>query len=256
MANSLNELPFHLACRHGEEMVKVFIPHAMRFDYNAVTILGDTPLHIVCRNMSWHAESVIKLLLDKFKCNVGVGNKQKELPLHIACQHNDISSGIIDKLAAPLSAVQLSSQNESGDTALHTLLKSSCGKYQYQKVDLPVVQVLIKRVPLLTICSAENSDSLLPIHLASHYETFPVIKCLHEVYTLHSVQLPPFLLHEACYNSDQSVLNYIIKNCSNDINIPNAEGDLPIHLVLGNKQAIASTYSIIKRTENISQQII
>ena len=251
MGNSLNELPFHLACRHSKAMVEVFVAHATKFDCNAITISGDTPLHIVCKNMRWHIESVIKLLLDKFRCNAGMTNKQKDLPLHVVCQHNGVSSHIIDEFTAALSTDQLSSQNCCGDTALHTLLKSSCDRHG--KLDMPVLQILIKRMPVLPICCVENSDGNKPIHLASRYEKLPVIKCLHELYTLHSLQMPPFILHEACHNEDPSVLNYVIKNFGSDINVQNSEGELPVHLALRNKRKISSTYSIVKRTANLNQ---
>ncbi len=251
MANSQNELPFHLACYHGEKMVKVFIAHARSFDCNAVTVLGDTPLHIPCKRLNWRDESAIKLLLDKFQCNIGVANKQKNLPLHIACQHNSVSYDIIDKLTAPLSADQLGSQNLNGDTALHTLLKSSSDRYC--KLDTSTVQILIERMPFSATCLTKNNDDKLSIHLASCYEKLPIIKRLHELYTLHSLQLPPFLLHEACHNNDPAVLNYMVKNCSDDINATNTEGNLPIHLALRHNRAIASTYSIVKRTTNVNQ---
>ena len=251
MRNSLNELPFHLACHHGETIVKVFVSYAIKFDCNAITISGDTPLHIVCRNICRHTESVIKLLLDKFRCNAGVSNKQKDLPLHVACRHTGVSSQIIDKLTAALSTDQLRSQNLCGENVLHTLLKSSCDRYF--KLDMPVVQIFIKRMPVSAICCTEDSDDKKPIHLASHYEKLPVIKCLHEVYTLHSLEMPPFILHEACHNEDPAVLNYMIKNFESSINFPTAEGELPVHLALRNKRAIKSTYSIVKRTININQ---
>ena len=55
-------------------------------DLNSQTIIGDTPLHLACRNESLrNSVEIAKYLVEVVNCNPNIQNNEQELPLHIAC---------------------------------------------------------------------------------------------------------------------------------------------------------------------------
>ena len=247
ISNTHNEIPFHLACRHDITIVKAFIDHITKFDCNAVNSSGDTPLHVACRYPFNYApdsvEPVIELLVDTFKCKTNFVTKDNELPLHLACRHWVVSHLVIEKLSTCLSDGLVSSQNDAGDTPLHILFKSSsCCKKS-------TVELIVKRMPSLDI---DNHESKQPLHLACQYQSLTVVQYLQEQYNLKSLKAPPFILHAACHNDDPTVIKYSIEHFGHEVNIPNADGDLPLHIALRHGSEIPITFSLIKRTKDIN----
>ena len=254
ISNTHNEIPFHLACRHDKTMVEAFIDHITKFNCNAVNSSGDTPLHVTCRYsfdyMHESIEPVITLLVDTFKCKTNLVTKDNELPLHLACRRWVVSHLVIEKLTTCLSDGLLSSQNDDGDTPLHILLKS-CRKEYYGKSKSPraTIELIVKRMPSLDI---DNCESKQPLHLACQYQSLVLVRYLQKQYNLKSLKKPPFILHAACHNDDPAVIKYSIKLFGHEVNIPNADGDLPLHIALRHGSEITITYSLIKRTKDIN----
>ena len=250
--NLHRELPFHLACRHGVAMVETFVMYNTIFDCNAFDYHGDTPLHIACRNQNPSTEAVILLLVDRFKCKTNLVNKQNELPLHLACYHNStsVSKLVMNKLLFGLDNDQLSSL-ASGNTALHTLLQMKPQNSAASRNYLDAVYTLAERMPFLAIPNDEGNQV---IHLACRCRTYSVVQYLHEEYGCNSVELPSLLLHEAFKNEDVSegTLKYAIKYFHSDSNLPNADGDIPLHLAIRKRKSLQSIYSLVKQTTDIN----
>ena len=259
VSNSHNDIPFHVACSRSKTMVEAFIDHISKFNCNAVNISGDTPLHVACSSYNIYicqpkrAEPKVELLVDQFNCKTDVPNKRNELPLHLACRHKVISHFVIEKLTAGLSSDQLSSQDTSGDTPLHILLQCHDEELDVEErksyAPLATVELISERMSSLAI---NNGDGKQPLHLACRYQNLAVVQYLHEQYKLQSLKTPPFVLHEACHNGDPPLLKYMIEHFGHEVNIPNADGDLPLHIALRHGCSMPITYSLIKRTKNIN----
>ena len=256
--NMHGEIPFHLACSHDVTMVEAFADHMSKFNCNAVVnSSGDTPLHIACRNVYLHSfvEPVIDPLVDKFKCKTDLINKHRELPLHLACRHRAISFNIIKKLAVGLSSDCLNLQNDFGDTPLHILLSSAL--YSTPSTERDAILDIVKFLTKETSCSDSslgicNNDGKQPLHLACQNQVLSVVKYLHQQYKCLSLEVSPFLLHSACHNDDPAVLKYIIENVVHEVNFPDADGDLPLHIALRHSSSVPVTFSLIRRTKNIN----
>ena len=72
------------------------------------------------------------------------------------------------------------------------------------------------------------------------------------MYISSSLDVPPSVLYEACLNTDQDVLEYILKTFKHDVNIPNASGDLPLHLAVRASVCVRSTIVLTKSTKDIN----
>ena len=258
ISNMHGEIPFHLACSHDVTMVEAFAYHISKFNCNAVVnSSGDTPLHIACRNMYLHSfiEPVIDPLVDKFKCKTDLINKHRELPLHLACRHRYISFNVIKKLAVGLSSDRLNLQNNFGDTPLHILLSSAVYSTPPTERDaiLDIVKFLTKEMSCsdssLSIC---NNDGKQPLHLACQNQVLSVVKYLHQQYKCLPLEVSPFLLHSACHNDDPAVIKYITENVVHEVNVPDADGDLPLHIALRHSSSVPVTFSLIRRTKDIN----
>ena len=246
ICNVHQELPFHLACQHNLAMIEAFAMYMSYFDCNAVNHFGDTPLHIACRNAC--TETVIFLLVDKFKCKTDLRNKHHKLPLDLACCHNEVSNVIIKKLLVGLNDDQLRSL-VSGNTALHTLLQVKSPQSSALRGYIGTVSTLAQRMPYLAIC---NNEGKQVIQLACRNQSYLVVEYLHKEYGRNLLELPPLLMHEACQNKDEGVLKYAILHFSQDINLPNADGNFPLHLAIRHRKSLRIIYSLIKRTRDIN----
>ena len=248
--NELKELPFHIACSHTEAaMAGLFIPYKGCFDCNASNASGDTALHIVCRK-EVSISDFVPLLVDRMKCRIDVTNGDRNLPLHVACQHNKLSKRMLQILSIGLNGDQVSQQNTQGNTALHELLIIAHDKrpMKYAYV-LELVQFIAQKMPNLAIC---NNDGQQPIHLACHRHRLSMVKYLFESYTSQSLEIPPTVLHAACLNEREGVLSYILENYGIDANASNGNGDLPLHIAMREKRSINSIFLLLKNTTDIN----
>ena len=246
--NTHNELPFHLAC-DSEEMIKVFVGFKHNFDCNSQTSSGNTFLHIVCQRLHINRSS-IALLLYKFKCKPCIPNNNKDLPLHLACEHN-ASLDIIKMLSVSLSNDQIMLQNGDGNTALHLLLLSRYDIHN-EKAILDKVKFFTSRTQtLIRIC---NNDGNQVIHLACHYYGLSVVKHFHKMF--ESLEFPSQLLHESCHNKNPDILEFMLTNIkyhNHDINLPDKNCDIPLHLAIRHKKSMKCISDIIQLTGNINQ---
>ena len=264
--NEEGEMPFHLACQHDVNMVRPFVKYAPKFDSSAANLHGDTPLHIACKRINRSSTSTtIELLVDEMNCKTNVVNKDGDLPLHIACRSRRISRKLVNFLCSGLSQENMISQDISGSTALHELLKHIYEKHEtYDVISYTsaleertswmqrlteTIKYIVQRMPRIDIPDKEGKQ---PIHLACQYQGLKVVKILCEQYQGSFKQLPEGILHQACLNEDSSVLEHLMKNFQLDhhVNLPNQNGDIPLHIAakLGR---ISSVGLLLKKTANI-----
>ena len=70
-----------------------------------------------------------------------------------------------------------------------------------------------------------------------------------------SSELPSLSLYEACHNEDPHVLKYMITNMSHsqDINLADINGDIPLHLAIRLKRSKECIHGLIQLTKNVNQ---
>ena len=246
ICNSQDEIPFHLACNHdNERIIRIFIPCKTYFDCNAMNGSGDTPLHMAIKKKP--TVSYIDVFIKQMKCKTDVMNKSNNLPLHIACRGFIVHLKVLKILSSELSEDQLSLQNSDGNTALHELLECS-HNYHCSGNLSHSIQLLARKMPNLSICNKKGKQ---PIHLACRHQRVHVVKTLCDL--LSYVKLPNTILHEACLNDNIGVLEYVTKHMKElDADVPNEDGDLPLHLATRKKRCVEGTILLIEKTKDVS----
>ena len=253
--NDLKELPIHLAvaaCR-SYPLIQVFISHKNNFDCNATNINGDAPLHIICRHKPSTAS--VKRMLHKLKCKVDVQNNEGNFPLHVLCQNKLICKGVAKVLSIGLDDDQIKHRNQNGNTALHEFLRFSHDTTSSSHHFKSLLQIFIDRGLLLL--ETVDGQVLDYLHLACHYQKLDIVKYLFEKYISVLQEISITLLHEACLNCNNSVLEYMLKQFEHafDINIPNTNGDLPLHMAARMKVCKESTLTLlVKKTQDINHE--
>ena len=73
-----------------------------------------------------------------------------------------------------------------------------------------------------------------------------------KIYSTLSHELPLSLLYETCLNCNEGVLLYMLKTFSFDVNVPNDNGDLPLHLAARSKICMKSVALLVEKTRDIN----
>jgi ankyrin repeat protein/GTPase SAR1 family protein len=243
ISNDLGELPFHIACNgYSEKIARPFINYKQYFNCSSKNQCGNTPLHIACDK--GHAVSFINSMVNHLKCRTDIVNKDSNLPLHIACQNSSVCLASVKALSARLSKDKLSTQNSKGNTAFHELLRQSNVKKS--------VQFLANKMDQVDLAKS-NEDDEMPIHLACRQQELDVVKDLYEK-CKSSISEPNLLMYEAGLNDNPGVLEYIINSLHLDPNLPNKDGDLPLHIVVRTKRRNYEKNAIllIAKTNNVN----
>ena len=248
--NEQKELPFHIAvCYRQHTLAQLFLKYKTHFNCNSQNAIGDTPLHIVCKNDNV-VPAFVPMLVNQMKCKTDVVNKDGNLPLHIVCQKTTIFMRTITLLSNGLSGDQISLQNTQGNTALHDLLKLHHDgrpmKYEFLK---EIVQFITEK---MTTVAISNLDGLQPIHLACRHHKLSIVKYVCERYTSLSLEIPHTVLHEACYNDRDGVLLYLLNTFDLDVNIPDHNGDLPLHIAMREKRSISGICMLLEKTLDVN----
>ena len=222
--NNNLELPLHIACENHPLEVVTLVDEC---DVNARTKSGDTPLHIACgRNPICDKPAaererleIVERLVKERHSDLTIQNKNKELPLHIAC-FNYCSLDVV-KL---VSDCNVSIQTVSGDTPLHYACRSGI-------VDVVGYLIKVKR------CSPNipNNDNELPLHIAcrsyNYNSNLEILKLLCECnVNTQTVQSGDTPLHYACRCLGITAVKYLVQEKSCDPTIQNRDGKLPLHL--------------------------
>ena len=215
IANRKKTLPLHIAIRNGMSF-DIIVLLVSQLNKDIQTVGGDTPLHLACVEQK---EAVVNYLINEMHCNVGIANDKKELPVHIAVR-SALSVDII-KLVAPLFHVD--AQTCDGTTPLHL----ACGK----------TMILNVRCLITTLhCDVNltNSRNELPLHIAIRKGlSFDILVLLvsHFNKDIQTVggDTP---LHLACAGVGEGFVRYLIKKMHCDVNIPNGQKELPLHIAI------------------------
>jgi ankyrin repeat protein len=250
--NDLEELPVHIAFTHNlnKAMIDLFVAYRRHYDTNAGNDCGDTPLHIICQTQP--QVKYIKSLVHmhkKSKCKINVPNKEGNLPLHVVCKGKSISKGVITALSRNLIANELALPNNDGNTALHLILQCPHDYRETQRVK-HILQNFFHR---MSSVNSFNLSELIP--LVCRYQTLVIVKYFFENLTTSLIEVPLSVLHETCLNSNQGVLNYVLRKFEFNVNIENATKDLPLHLAARTKGCMMSTFLLlIMKTVNINHE--
>ncbi|CAD5116603.1 DgyrCDS5478 [Dimorphilus gyrociliatus] len=134
-----------------------FIQNVLEIDEslaNKQNFNGETPLHVAAKLGN---EESVKILMRK--CKMSKKNKLGESALHVAVKSPLVSEELIDYMVAvtvkTYSSALADSQNNKGDTALHTAVRE--GR----------VEILEELNPLTP--TAENADGDTPFHMAARH---------------------------------------------------------------------------------------
>ena len=237
--NDLKELPIHLAFAHNlnKAIFDLFIAHKRYYDINAINESGDTPLHIVSRTQP--RVKYIKPLVNKLKCKINLPNREGNLPLHLVCRGKIIAKGVITALSQKLSADDLTLPNSNGKTALHLLLQ--CPRDSI-RIELWKYILSLFFDHLLT---KDRYNLLELIHIVCRYQGLDLVEYFFENYAASVLEVPLSVLFEACLNSSQGVLKYVLKKFEFDVNIPSANDNLPLHVAARAKGCEMSTLLLL-----------
>ena len=249
--NILKELPIHLAVAANQSLtlIQLFIQYKECFDHTVTNVNGDTLLHIMCKHVP--SGYAIKLIVHKLRCKVDVQNKEDNLPLHIACQNEHISKGVIKVLCEALSNNEIKQRNKNGNTALHEFLR--CQRHKCNKIIIQsILQIFIDRG--LFLHQTGDGQALDYIHLACRYQKVGIVKYFCKKYVSLSQEIPMTVLYEACHNCNNHVLQYILGTFDHafDVNVPNENGDLPLHLAARMNICMESTILLVEKTKNVN----
>uniref|UniRef100_A0ABD2XCX2 Uncharacterized protein n=1 Tax=Trichogramma kaykai TaxID=54128 RepID=A0ABD2XCX2_9HYME len=224
---------FHVACRHGCELVVYKFLELGRVDPNClVPETGDSPLHLALDLYS-DGKKILRLLLPR-GANPNLTNNKGMTPLHSICDSHCNNEVELSEMLFKLSEekyhpVQIDARDELGNTPLHLAL---------QKGPKMLVELLLKRganahlankegfTPLHIICnshSSYNSNLLKVLFELSDEKYHPV-----EIDARDELENTP--LHLALYNGDKEIVELLLRRGAHT-NLANKEGFTPLHII-------------------------
>ena len=168
--NKRCELPVHIACElQSLDIVKEVIEDDM--DLNSQTIIGDTPLHLACRNESLrNSVEIAKYLVEVVNCNPNIQNNEQELPLHIACRRKSY------ELVQVVSKCDINVKNKMGNTPLLEVYRYESSRIQQENSILKISKYLIEEKGCSPDCKDSRGRRVL--HYACEFNFENVIKYL------------------------------------------------------------------------------
>ena len=249
--NNEEELPLHIACRNSESFNSVIKMLSWQCKLNCTNKTGDTPLHILCKKGNFEA---IQEVLCIPHCDTDIQNHDGEVPLHLACKFDQ---KIVELVGAHCHHSP-NIQTTSGDTLLHV----AC-----QNGNLDVVKYLTENMHCDT--SIQNKRGLLPLHYASCHQPVamaklvktcdPNLQCNAEyefkyqragkstgTYTCR-IEAGDTPLHVACRHGYFKVISFLVKEMKCDVNIPNSNGEMPLHIVFQSHLSSLNVMKVMRR---------
>lgn len=79
-----------------------------------------------------------------------------------------------------------------------------------------------------------------------------IVHCFCEKYIKSSFKVPLSVLYEACQNKNAGILEYVLERFEHDVNIPNKNNDIPLHVATRVKSCRLGILLLINRTANIN----
>jgi ankyrin repeat protein len=258
----------HSACVSGKkEMVKLLIDKCGCT--NAGNADGDTPLHVACE---WGYLDICLLLLERQGCAVNATNARGHTPLSLAVRHNrfeimqilvqngaNIVTKTKDTLETPLHFASccidfrfqfaavllenntctldyLNAADKYGDTALFNACRT-------KNVDL-IKQLVVKSEDVRLYRNGITNE--MAAHVACRINSFSVLQALVSEGLKTPMQchqlnyLEQSLLHLACENDAEEIIDYLIDNKICELNNLDYNGQSPLHIacIRGNTRIV------------------
>ena len=249
----------HSACISGKrEMVEILID-SLNIEYciNACDVNGDTPLHVACE---WgHLETCL-LLLEQKGCNIDATNCRGHTPLSLAVRHNRLK---IFQTLLTEGANILVATNDTQETPLHFACCNISSQFAFSLLGNKscTPEYLNARdkygdTALFNACRIKNVETVrmlisnsgcdrsfvnnitkeMPAHVVSRANSLNVLRVLASEGLDGPVQcnqlnhLNKSLLHLACENDAEDIVDYLIDNKICEQNNFDCYGRKPLHI--------------------------
>jgi ankyrin repeat protein len=198
---------------------------------------GYTILHEACEKINCLPFDMIKLLIEKYGCDVNAQDDSGDTPIHIAFRHFDPSQhdGDITVLTYLINQnnVDVNTKGEDGYTILHDI----CSKIN--KFPLDVFKLLIETMGCDV--NAQNDSGDTPLHDAfCHFDPNNGGDITVLTYLINQKNVNVnikgedgyTILHHACINKlPLDIVKVLIETHGADVNAQNDDGSTPIHKI-------------------------
>ena len=249
----------HSACVSGKlEMVKMVVEE-LKCDVSAQNKHGNTPLHVACE---WGWLETVQYLVEHCGCNINAQNNREESPLTLAIKHSrtEIFKFLILKHNIDINLTT----TDTSETLLHlacccpspefaeALLSDdrySCDLNAVDKYgDTPLFNacrqgliVLVEQLVRIPRCSrlmVNHITKETPAHIACRNNRLDILRILltegvsEPLKNLHINYRGESLLHIACDNDAQPIIDFLIENnicASLSMNTPGVDKS-PLHI--------------------------
>ena len=227
--NSRQEYPLHIACRLGCSLKVMELLGDCDVDHQDID--GNTPLHLVCLHHPMR-DDMISWLLGSKDCSVNIKNKTGKKIHEILSLDSIITESCPQRSSCIKSAAliylknftdfDLLTQNE--DTILHIALRND---------DDYLIERLVEMENFADYLTVKNVFHELPLHLAARNCDICKVKLVSSGINSNAGTLRGnTALHEVCRtsNCNVEVVKFLCEDLSSDPNLPNLNGDTPLHL--------------------------
>jgi hypothetical protein len=206
---------------------------------------GEMPLHIVCRSKGEDRAALARELLVICPRSVAVRNNDGGLPIHIACVNRDPRSEEDCEVIHALLSVFKEGATVADDNGLLPAHLAA------ENATTDVMEALLAAYPDAVSVNVERHG--LPIHLAAVRtdDGSSMVNLLHSRYPKGAMNddngwLP---LHSASVFASFATLRAVYAIYPKAVEVPNKNGDLPLHLLLDNaRRSLNNTTSDDVRT--------
>ena len=249
----------HSACISGKmEMVKIIVDQ-FKCSVNTCNQNGDTPLHVTCE---WGHLAICLFLLEQQGCSIDVTNNCGHTPLMLAIKHNRLK--LFQALLSRGASISLASASESdAENSLHLACSQKVSNFAFEcllkskEVSLEYLNACDKHgdTPLFNACRTGNIEvvkcvishtlcetlfvnkytSETPAHIACRMKRLDILdlllsRSLERPLTLCLNHQQKSLLHLACENDAEDIVEYLIQNQIDCGSNQDCYGHTPIHV--------------------------
>ena len=217
------DTPLHVACEWGHLDICLLLLELEGCDIDATNARGHTPLSLAVRHNRYE---IFRTLLTK-GANIHVKTKDtSETPLHFACCY--LSSRFALALFANKNYTleELNVSDKYGDTALFNACRTG---------NVELVKILVSKFECVRTFVNKVTNEM-PIHVACRMNSLEIFKALASEGVDSPVQchqlnyLKKSLLHLACENDAENIVDYLIDNKVCELNNLDNNGRSPLHI--------------------------
>uniref|UniRef100_A0ABD2X7R0 Uncharacterized protein n=1 Tax=Trichogramma kaykai TaxID=54128 RepID=A0ABD2X7R0_9HYME len=238
--NNVGWTPLHAAINKGNiKLVEILLNGGSA--PNLVTDEGETCLHIICRSND-DDENMAKILFQicDEKHQMVQPIIKKLTPLHAICERKNGDEGLVKKffeINDELNQlVEVDAKNEENSTPLHLALSHGCKKLN---------ELLLKRHANPNLANAEGC-TLLHVICQREDENVDLLKILFEAADKFNKPIQVDAqdksdctpLHLALNRGHEQIAEWLLRRGA-DINLANAKGSTPLHLICTGKMDCA-----------------